>query len=298
MDARWRPTVALVALVALVPATSACGTSGHDGRVEVVAAFYPLAWAAREVGGNRVDVEDLTPPGTEAHDTTLTAAQRGDLSTAALVVYLGDLGFQPDVERAVQDAQGRVVAVADGLQLLPSTEGDLTADPHVWLDPVLMDRIVRRVADGLVAADPGHETGYRDREEATLSLLGSIDEAYREALEGCAFTTFVTTHQAFGYLAARYGLHELGIEGLTPESEPSADRIEQASSAIEQKGAAPAVFYEATDEGRRVGQSVAADVGVPAIPLGTLESEPSSGDYPSVMRANLAGLQGGLRCGR
>jgi zinc transport system substrate-binding protein len=293
-----RPRRLAGGILALVLAATACaGGGGSDGRLKVVAAFYPLAWVARQVGGGRVDVEDLTPPGTEAHDTMLTAAQRGDLTTASVVLYLGDLGFQPDVERAVSDAQGQVVAVAEGLQLLPSTEGDLTADPHVWLDPVLMEQIVRRATDGLVAADPADQAGYRDREDSTLSLLGSLDTAYRQGLAGCAFTTFVTTHEAFGYLAARYGLHQLGIEGLTPESEPSADRIQQASQAIEQGQAAPVVFYESTDEGRRVGQSVAADVGVPALPLGTLESAPSSGDYPSVMRANLASLREGLRCG-
>ncbi|HEX9124513.1 MAG TPA: metal ABC transporter substrate-binding protein [Actinomycetota bacterium] len=265
--------------------------------MKVVAAFHPLAWVAQRVGGDRVDVEDLTPPGTEAHDTTLTAAQRADLTTAPLVLYLGDLGFQPDVERAVADAQGQVIAVSKGLQLLASTEGDLAADPHVWLDPVLMEQIVRRAADGLASADPQHEAGYRDREDATLSALGSLDAAYRKELSSCAFTTFVTTHEAFGYLAARYGLRQLGIEGLTPESEPSATRIQAASQAIEQGLAAPAVFYEATDEGRRVGQSVASDVGVPALPLGTLESAPTSGDYLSVMRANLSSLEEGLRCG-
>jgi zinc transport system substrate-binding protein len=285
-------------ILALLVTASAC-TGGADlgGRMKVVAAFYPLAWVAQQVGGDRVDVEDLTPPGTEAHDTTLTAAQRADLTTAPVVLYLGDLGFQPDVERAVADARGRVIAVSKGLQLLPSTEQDLTFDPHVWLDPVLMEQVVQSAADGFRAADPQHRDGYRVREDATLSTLRSLDAAYGQGLANCAFTTFVTTHEAFGYLAARYGLEQLGIEGLTPESEPSATRIQAATQAIEQGRAAPAVFYESTDEGRRIGQSVASDVGVPALPLGTLESAPGSGDYVSVMRDNLSSLEEGLRCG-
>jgi zinc transport system substrate-binding protein len=115
-------------------------------------------------------------------------------------------------------------------------------------------------------------------------------------LARCAFRTFVATHEAFGYLADRYGLHQLGIEGITPESEPSAARIQKAGQAIAEGRAAPAVFYEGTDEGRRIGESVAADVAVPALPLGTLESDPTPGDYLSVMRGNLASLEKGLQC--
>jgi zinc transport system substrate-binding protein len=261
-----------------------------------VASFYPLAWAAEQVGGSRVEVQDLTPPGVEAHDTTLTAGQRADLQTAGLVLILGDFGFQPDVERAAQDAQGTVVAVSKGMDLAPSAQQDLAFDPHVWLDPVLMEAIVAQVADGLASVDPAGVSGYRDREAATTTALEAIDSRYRTELASCTFSEFVTTHEAFGYLAAEYGLTQLGIEGLTPESEPSAARIQAASVAIHDGAAAPAVFYEGTDEGKRVGDAVAADVGVPALPLGTLESDPSPQDYVSVMDANLANLRKGLQC--
>lgn len=264
--------------------------------MSVVASFYPLAWAAEQVGGRLVSVEDLTPPGVEAHDVTLSAGQRADLQSADVVLILGDFGFQPDIERAAQDASGRVVKVAQGLSLLPSTQQGLNYDPHVWLDPVLMEQIVSEVVDGLVAADPDHETAYRDGERGAESDLQALDAAYRGGLADCAFTTFVVTHEAFGYLAAEYGLGELGIEGLTPESEPSAARIETAVQAVQSGAAAPAVFYEQTDEGKRVGESVAGDAGVPALPLNTLEFDPSPLDYLSAMRADLRSLQEGLQC--
>jgi zinc transport system substrate-binding protein len=275
-------------------AVSCSDTSGHG--VRVVASFYPLAWAAERVGGSRVSVEDLTPPGVDAHDTSLSARQRADLETADVVLILGRFGFQPEVERAVSDASGVVVEVANGLALTPSGQANLEFDPHVWLDPTLMERIVREVADGLVRADPAGRSGYRRREASVLRDLTALDGAYRSGLADCRFRTFVTTHEAFGYLAAEYGLTELGIEGLTPESEPAAARIQAAADAIRSGAAAPAVFFESTAEGRRVGESVAADVGVRALPLGTLESAPPSGDYLSVMRANLSSLQEGLQC--
>jgi zinc transport system substrate-binding protein len=281
--------------VALSMVAGACGGSGSGGRVRVVAALYPLAWAAEQVGGDRVEVEDLTPPGTDAHDTTLTAAQRADIETADVVVFLGDIGFQPDIERAVADAQGRIVSVTAYLRIpVPS---DTPFDPHVWLDPVNMEGVVRALARALSAADPAGRAGYEARAADTEGRLSALDASFRSRLRGCRFTTFVATHEAFGYLAREYGLHQVGIEGLTPESEPSAASIQAAAEAIRAGRAAPVIFYETTDEGRRIGESVAADIGVPALPLGTLESDPAPQGYLSVMRADLANLAKGLQCG-
>jgi len=261
----------------------------------VVASMYPLAWASERIGRDRVAVEDLTPPGVEAHDTTLTAAQRADIQTADVVVYLGKIGFQPDIERVVADAGGRVVGVTAGLHI-PEPPAGQTFDPHIWLDPVYMEGAVRLIAGALKAVDASGSAGFAARESTTLRDLQDLDASFRAGLRRCSFTTFVVTHEAFGYLADRYGLHQLGIEGITPESEPSAARIQQAAQAIAQGRAAPAVFYEGTDAGLRIGESVAANVGVPALPLGTLESAPSSGDYLLVMRSNLASLERGLQC--
>jgi len=280
---------------ALVGALLASCAERGDGRLPVVASFYPLAWAAAEVGGGRVRVVDLTPPGGEAHDATLSAVQRAELSTASLVLLLGRFGFQPEIERAAADAEGRVVEVAAGLELAPG-EGDLRSDPHVWLDPVLMRRIVGTVVRALAEVDPAGAGVYRRRGGALEEDLGRLDAAYREGLADCRYRTFVVTHEAFGYLAARYGLRQLGILGLEPEGEPSAARVEAAVAAIGSGEAAPAVFYEATEAGRRIGAAVAADAGVPALPLSTLESRPATGDYLSAMRRNLGALREGLRC--
>lgn len=289
-----RPVAGLaVALFAL--GAAACTGGSSEGRVSVVAAIYPLAWAAEQVGGDRVDVEDLTPPGVEAHDATVTAAQRADIQTADVVVYLGEIDFQPDVERAVDDAGGMVIDVTAELGMEPQMSE--TFDPHLWLDPAVMEGIVRLVADALEATDPSGTDGYAEREEATLGALEDLDASFRAGLSDCAFSTFVVTHEAFGYLASAYGLRQLGIEGLTPESEPSAVRIQAAAQAIDQGRAAPVVFYEETDAGRRVGQSVAESVRVPALPLNTLESDPAPLDYISAMEENLTNLREGLRCG-
>jgi zinc transport system substrate-binding protein len=292
----WRhrisTTLASVALLVL----SACGGSSNGGGVSVIGSFYPLAWAAQAIGGSRVDVVDLTPPGVEAHDTNLNAKQVGQIESADVVLILGYLGFQPQVESAARNAGGDVVELTSGFDLRSSNEQGLSADPHVWLDPVLMATMTERVGAALERADPKDRAELARRTRRVVGQLDGLDAEFHRGLASCRFTTFVSTHEAFGYLAQRYGLRQLGIEGLTPEAEPSAQQLHAAESAIRDGSAAPAVFYEGTADGKRIGLSVAGDLHVDALPLGTLEFEPATGTYLTVMRADLAELTKGLQC--
>ena len=284
-----RRTAAL--LLALSLAAPACAT-GDDG-VRVVAALFPLAWVAERVGGAWVDVVDLTPPGTEAHDAALSAEQRADLQVADVVIVLGVAGFQPDVERAVAQATGAVVDVTAGLDLL---DVGGSVDPHLWLDPALLAEVVPDVAAAFAAADPSHATDFEANAAAARELLATIDGEFRDGLAGCAFRSFVTTHAAFGYLARAYDLTQVAVEGLSPESEPAAAAVEAALGAIAEGTAAPAVFAEATEEGRRIGRAVAEQAAVDLFGLSTLESDPAPLGYPAVMRGNLLSLTEGLAC--
>jgi zinc transport system substrate-binding protein len=295
MDAvlkRARRTAGALCLGLLV----ACSSSG--GSRTVVASFYPLAFAAERIAGSGWHVVDLTPPGTEAHDVELSLENRAAIEEAQVVLYLGDIGFQPQVERAVREATGRVVAVAEGLQLMrgPGENGEPQLDPHVWLDPVSFAAVVDRTADALAGDKPRQAEEYRSRARALGGELEALDRRYREGLSSCRSSIMVTSHEAFGYLAARYDLDQVGLSGLTPEGEPTAGRLGRAGRLLSD-GQALAIFYEASDEARRIAESVAGDYGVPALPLGTLESQPPEGDYLSVMDANLDSLERGLGCG-
>ncbi|HEV3474918.1 MAG TPA: metal ABC transporter substrate-binding protein [Actinomycetota bacterium] len=265
-------------------------TEATTGRRTLVASLYPLAFAAERVAGPSWDVIDLTPPGTEAHDVELSLADRTDLQRADLVIYLGDLGFQPQVEEAVRDLDQRALAAGEGV----ITAGD-APDPHVWLDPAAMVTMADRVADRLSAIDPEGQESYRHRADALRSELGALDGEYTSALSTCRYGTMIVSHEAFGYLARRYGLRQLGLAGPTPEGEPTASRLAEAEGLL-RSGQAGAVFYEESDEARRIAGSVAADADVPALPLATLESRPAAGDYLSVMEENLASLRVGMEC--
>lgn len=267
---------------------------GSGAPVRVVAAFYPLAYAAESVGGDGVDVTTLTPPGVEPHDLELSAQQVAQIAAADLVLYVP--GFQPAVDEAVaQQAADRALDVTTGLTMLPGEGDDQHADehgatdPHVWLDPADMGAIGVAIADRL---------GTSDSEQAArfAADMAALDEEFRAALAACTVRDLVVSHEAFGYLADAYGFTQVGISGLSPEAEPSPSRLREVADLVQAKGVTT-IYYETLVD-PRVAQTVADETGATTAVLDPLEglAPGADGDYTSIMRNNLAALVAGQGC--
>ena len=288
--------VGAILVLTLVIAAAGCGASASsqdDGgrKTTVDAAFYPLAWAAERVGDGSVEVRNLTRPGTEPHDVELTPKDVGSIRSADVVLYLGS-GFQPAVEEAVNGADGKTIDLLGGGPLLrpAEPEGALTADPHVWLDPIRYSRIVTTIARALGRPQAG---------VALVAKLRALDVAFRTGLAHCNRREIVTTHAAFGYLARRYMLKQIPLSGLSPEAEPAPRDLQRIVSQVRKSGATT-IFFE-TLVSPRLAQTVARETGTKTAVLnpieGLTEDEVRKGeDYFSVMRENLAALQGALGC--
>ena len=254
----------------------------------MVAAFYPLAYAAEGVGGAGVDVSSLTPPGAEPHDLELTARDVGRVRDAALVVYAGE-GFQPAVAAAVEGRSKPSLDVLAGVDLLPSG-GGAARDPHVWLDPLRYAGIARKIAAAL---------GPPASADALVRRLRRLDSEFRAGLVRCERREIVTSHAAFGYLAARYGLEQVPLVGLAPEAEPGPKEIERLVREVRGTGATT-VFVEPLVS-PALAETVAREAGVTTATLDPLEGltpeEADAGDdYFVVMRENLAALRKALAC--
>jgi zinc transport system substrate-binding protein len=295
--------------------TGACGggdgdrTAGGKARLQVVAAFYPLFEAAQRVAGDRVDVLNLTAAGTEPHDLELTPRQVDIIEGADIVVFLG-AGFQPGVEEVARRGEGEAIDALDGLSLMPgSPEEEADAgeehageamDPHVWLDPGLLGRLVERVEAGLSEADPEGQAVYARNSTDYRRELGLLDDEFGRRLTRCSRRVLVTAHAAFGYLARRYGLTQEAIAGVSPESEPDPERLAELAELVRSTGTTT-VFTE-TLVSPKVGETLAREAGVTTAVLNPLEGltpeELDAGKtYASVMRDNLATLMGALGCG-
>jgi zinc transport system substrate-binding protein len=268
-----------------------CGAaSGSNGKTSVVAAFYPLAYAAEQIGGSSVDVTDLTPPGTEPHDIELTPKEVGRIQTADVVLYLSH-DFQPAVEQAVDGAGGTRVDALEGIGLREGIGDEAgKSDPHVWLDPVLYARVVKKIGTAL---------GRPARANALAKRVLALDRAYRAGLADCKRHDFVTSHAAFGYLAARYHLHQVPITGIDPESEPSPQHL-QALIELVRREHVSTVFFERLVS-PRLAETVARDAGAKSAVLDPIEGlTPSEQDqgftYFTLMRQNLRELRATLGC--
>lgn len=273
-------------------------------RVGVAASFYPVAFAAEKVGGKRVSVKNLTPAGAEAHDLELTSDDLDELLEAKVAFVLGD-GFQPAVEKAADGRDGPTVEL---LGKLVDTQGKKVAeegeeggvDPHVWLDPVLMSQLVGEVQRGLAAADKKRAATYQRNADALEAKLTDLDARYRERLTGCARTLLVTSHDAFGYLAARYGLQQQGVAGLSPEDEPDPARLGELARLARDEGVTT-VFTEETVS-PRIAETLARDAGgLRTEVLSPLESltkkqRSAKANYFKLMDANLEKIATALDC--
>jgi zinc transport system substrate-binding protein len=305
-----RRLLAASAAVLLAAASAGCGdkASGFaaDGRVDVVTAFYPLQFLSERVGADAVAVTQLTKPGTEPHDVELNPRQVADISDAGLVVYLK--GFQPAVDEAVeQQAADRALDVGATVELLTAAEDDHehvpgepkhaegATDPHVWLDPTRFATIADKLAERLGQADPARAAAYTERAATLHRELAALDTEYSTALQTCARRELVTSHTAFRYLADRYRLTEVGITGISPESEPSPQRLAHVAEQAKATGTTT-IFFE-TLVSPKVAETIAREVGAKTAVLDPLEglTEPGT-DYFSVMRSNLSALTTALGC--
>lgn len=316
---RLIPAAALAGAVALgATALTACsGASaaggGKDGKLGVMASFYPMQFLAEQIGKDHVKAATLTKPGVEPHDLEITPKQTGQLGESDVVLYLK--GLQPAVDKAV--AQSGVKHIVDAAALTKLEvhgssghdhahegegegeeghgHGEAGEDPHIWLDPVKYAEVAKGVGAALEKADPDHAADYRKNTDELVGKLTALDAEFKDGLKNTASKTFITTHSAFGYLAERYGLDQEGISGVDPESEPSPARMKELQ-AVAKKDNVSTVFFESLASDKTA-KTLAADTGLKTDVLDPLEgiTDKSQGaDYLEVMRSNLKNLQKAL----
>ena len=279
------------AIIVVLALTGCSVHSPSPGKISVVAGLYPYAWLAQEIGGTHVEVTNLTPPGAEPHDLELTAKQVASVQISDLAIY--EAGLQPNVDSAV--AQTRPAHSLDVTTVVPLEVHDIgtdrNLDPHIWLDPMRMITLAQAIAGQLIEIDPANEQAYADGLASLLSLLAGIDSDYSSGLASCDRTQFLTTHAAFGYMAERYGLTQISISGLSPDAEPSPDRIVEIHRIAEEQRLTT-VFFE-TLTSPELAQSIADDLHLRTDVLDPIEgiTDQSRGsDYPQIMSSNLTAL--------
>jgi zinc transport system substrate-binding protein len=273
----------------------------EQGKLQVATSFYPLYFFAKEIGGDRVQVINITPSGAEPHDYDLTTQDRRVIERSSMLVLTGGL-LEPWGEKVTKSLTARtlVVNAVDGITGLNHSEYNKTrSDPHVWLDPQRATIMARTILQGYIQTDPQNAGYYRMNEKQLEQKLSDLDIMFERSIKNCAYREFVTTHAAFGYLAERYGLTQLSIAGISPDEEPSIQKIVEIQKLVKNKNI-EYIFFERLVS-PKYAQTVSKDTGAKLSVLDPLEGLTREAlntgkDYFTIMNENLLSLKKALRC--
>ena len=311
MDSQPRKRLAGIAAALLAAAVlvfvAACGTAspapaGTAPEIRVVASFFPMYDLARKVAGDRAQVSLLVTPGAEPHSWEPAAADIVRLERADLFVYNG-AGMEhwaQDVLQALTNKEIVTVEASAGLPLIkggdPDHEGE-GFDPHVWLSPPNAKLQMANIRDGLSKADPDGIAVYEANYERYAAEMDKLDTEYQKALAPYAGREIIVAHEAFGYLCAAYGLVQVPVEGLTPDTEPDPARVAEIIR-LASVHKVQVIFFEETASSK-VAQVIADEIGARVdvlSPVAALDTDrvTAGEDYFSLMRDNLDALVAAL----
>lgn len=312
----FRRSVVALLLVCLAGLIAGCtaNTKSPDKKVQVVASVYPVQEFVKAVGGERVDVSLLVPPGTEPHDWEPTAKDLAKIKGSALLVYHG-AGLEHWAGAVVKPellGAAKAVEVSKGIALLDAAENELgeetghnhggeahgAKDPHVWLDPVLAQQEVKTVLAALIEVDPAHASEYEANAAAYLKELQQLHAEYTATLQQTAKKELITSHAAFSYLAKRYQLQQVPVMGLSPDAEPTADKMAEIIRFCKEHQV-KYIFFE-TLVSPKLAEVLSREAGASTLVLNPLEGltvqeyKEGKSSYLTLMRENLQQLKKAL----
>lgn len=224
-------TVTLLSMLLLLLLQNGCGTSPETGRIRIVASIAPLAYFAERIGGDRIAVSVMVPPGGNPHSYEPTPQQMSALSGASLFVKAGSgVEFELDwMPRMLSlNPQLRVCDASEGVTLIPVSQEEHADeeehhddadhhhhgrfDPHYWLSPENGVIIARNIEKALVQADPSNRERYAANTDELVSELESLQIDIRNRLAPLKNRSFLVFHPAWGYYAAAFGLKQIAAE--------------------------------------------------------------------------------------
>lgn len=312
MEGKGRKLTAAALLVSLVLVVAGCNgsnsgsntggnTTTGEGKLKVEASFYPMYEFTKQVAGDLADVHTLIPATVEPHDWEPTPKDIKRIERADVLVYNG-AGLEGWVDQ-VLDSSGNeklvVVEASKGIELqegVKEESGETSGnglDPHVWLSPAEAIKEVRSIQDGLSEAAPQHAAEFKKNADAYAAQLAELDTEFKEQLGSAKRKDFITQHASFGYLARDYGLTQVPIAGLSPDSEPSASQMADVVKLAKERDITT-IFFE-TLVSSKVAETIAKEIGASSAVLNpieglTEEDKADHLDYQAIMKQNLEAL--------
>lgn len=282
------------------------GTATTTGKVKIMTTFYPMYDFTKNIVGDEGDVSLLINGGVEPHDYEPSAKDIAKISESDALVYDNENmeTWVPTVVDSLTESKVKPIKATQDLVLLPGGEEEEhdhseqghhhEYDPHLWLSPYRAKMLVEKITAQLSEAFPEKASAFQTNAQAYLEKLSQLDEEYTAAFKDAKQKNFVTQHTAFHYLALDYGLNQVGITGISPETEPTPSRLAELTKYIKDNGIQYIYFEENASE--KIAQTLATETGVELAVLNPLESlteeaQKQGEDYISVMKENLTALR-------
>lgn len=261
--------------------------TSENKKIQVVTSFYPMYFFASEIGRDKADVVNITPAGSEPHDYEPTTQQLVKITASNLLILNGGKleAWGDKIKDQLEGTNVHIIVAGDNLAN--------KQNPHVWLDPVLAKQEAKNIEKGYEKADPQNTAFYQENLKTLEGKLDQLDTDFKNGLSSCPKKDFVTSHEAFGYLAARYGLNQVAISGVSPDEEPSAQKLAEIADFV-RKESIKVIFFESLVS-PKLSQTIAQETEAKTMVLDPIEG---GSNYLTAMRQNLANLKVALQCNK
>ncbi|PCS00601.1 zinc ABC transporter substrate-binding protein [Lactococcus fujiensis JCM 16395] len=260
---------------------TACQKS--TAKPEIITSFEPMYEFTKAIVGDKVEIKNIVPSNQEVHDYEPSAKDMATMSAAKVIIYNSD-----DLEKWVKNAQGKEAKIEAST---PVTK--IAGDPHTWVSPKEAILEVQYIADQLSNVFPQYKSDFEKNASAYLTKLKKLDAEF-DTLKDAKQKVFITQHEAFSYLARDYGMKQIAITGLDPESEPSASALATLKSEMEKAGLKHVYFEDNSTSA--IAETLAKSAGASLLVINPVEglsdAQKKAGDnYLTIMQENLKSLQ-------
>lgn len=270
-----------------------------NGKIKIYTSIYPLYDFTNKIGGDKVVVSNLVPPGTEPHDFELSTSDLVNLEKADMLIYNG-AGIESWSDKVINSLENKnivYVKSSKGLDIHKASSkkeknnhNHANVDPHTWLNIKNAQKEMENIKNALVKRDPDNKEYYEKNYKTYAKKFEELDSKYKETLDKIPNKSIIVAHEAFGYLCDEYDIKQVAIEGLTPDSEPDPARMSKIIKFAKENNIKTIFFEELVSP--KVAETIAKEVGAKTEVLNPLEglSEEdinNNKDYFSVMEDNL-----------
>lgn len=300
----------IISLVLVLPMLLSIGCNknsseniNNQGKIKIYTSIYPLYDLTSKIGGDKVDVINLVPAGTEPHDWEISSSDIVNLEKADMLIYNG-AGIESWSEKVISTIENKeiiFVKTSQGLDIHKGHKDNKSHghnDPHTWLSVENAKEEMENIKDALVKKDPNNADYYEKNYETYAKKFDNLDKKYEDTLNPIKNKSIIVAHEAFGYLCDEYDIKQVAIEGLTPDSEPDPAKMTEIIKFAKDNKISTIFFEELVSP--KVAETIAKEVGAKTEVLNPLEglSEESiknGEDYFSVMEDNLQAIYDSLK---